>query len=117
MKYVILALSLMLTACNIPYSSGERAGTVSKFSYKGLVCKTWEGQLLLGGMKTVRTDNGSVVVANTFEFTVSDVRVVQSIEEALTSGKRVTLKYEQVIAPSPCSSDTGYFITGVQAAE
>ena len=29
------------------YSSGERAGWVQKFSKKGWICKTWEGELAL----------------------------------------------------------------------
>ncbi|HVX88642.1 MAG TPA: hypothetical protein VG940_06930, partial [Gemmatimonadales bacterium] len=27
------------------YSEGERAGTLQKFSRKGWICKTWEGEL------------------------------------------------------------------------
>ena len=29
------------------YSSGERAGWVQKFSRKGWICKTWEGEVAL----------------------------------------------------------------------
>ena len=29
------------------YSSGERAGYVQKFSRKGWICKTWEGELAI----------------------------------------------------------------------
>lgn len=29
------------------YSSGERAGLVQKFSTKGVISKTWEGELLM----------------------------------------------------------------------
>jgi hypothetical protein len=29
------------------YSSGERAGWVQKFSRKGWLCKTWEGEMAL----------------------------------------------------------------------
>ena len=29
------------------YSKGERAGYVQKFSKKGWICKTWEGELAL----------------------------------------------------------------------
>ena len=32
------------------YSSGERAGYVQKFSNRGYVCKTWEGELVLVSM-------------------------------------------------------------------
>ena len=29
------------------YSEGMRQGTISKFSRKGIVCKTWEGELAM----------------------------------------------------------------------
>jgi hypothetical protein len=35
---------------NWSYSSGERAGLLQKFSRKGWVCKTWEGELMLTAM-------------------------------------------------------------------
>jgi hypothetical protein len=39
------------------YSSGERAGWVQKFSNKGWVCKTWEGEMAMVSLPgtTVRT--------------------------------------------------------------
>src|SRR5215212_3021972 len=51
---------------NWSYSSGERAGYVQKFSKKGWLCKTWEGELAMvnipGAMQerwefTVRNDS------------------------------------------------------------
>ena len=36
-------------ALNWSYSSGERAGFLQKVSHKGWICKTWEGELSLGG--------------------------------------------------------------------
>ena len=32
------------------YSNGERAGYVQKFSHKGWLCKTWEGEMALVSM-------------------------------------------------------------------
>jgi hypothetical protein len=34
-------------ALNWSYSRGERSGFVQKFSEKGWICKTWEGELTM----------------------------------------------------------------------
>ena len=61
------------------YSSGERAGWVQKFSRKGWICKTWEGELALVTMPGA--------VQEKFLFTVWDDDVVTKINAAM--GKRV----------------------------
>ena len=45
----------LLFAYYFTYSSGESVGFVQKLSYKGWVCKTWEGEQLraLSNMPTV----------------------------------------------------------------
>ena len=49
---VLIAVALLFAgytwiALHWTYSSGERAGYVQKFSKKGWVCKSWEGQLAM----------------------------------------------------------------------
>lgn len=90
------------------YSNGERAGYVQKFSRKGWVCKTWEGELALvnlpGAMPAI------------FAFSVRDGAVAAEIEAQM--GKRVVLDYEQHIGvPTNCFADTQYFVTGVRVVE
>ena len=49
----LLAAALLLLAAytwtmlHISYSDGERAGYLEKFSSRGWICKTWEGEMLL----------------------------------------------------------------------
>ena len=45
----ILILMVSLTGCG-NYSNGNRVGNITKFSEKGIIWKTWEGQLHLGGI-------------------------------------------------------------------
>lgn len=113
-----LAVLLLLTGC-LDYSDGVKAGTVTQFSHKGYFCKTWEGQLLMGGLRkeTQRTSDGKstfdTMVANTMDFTVEDPALVPVIQAALESGDRVQLAYHQEVATF-CRSDSGSrFITGV----
>ena len=83
------------------YSSGERAGWVQKFSHKGWVCKTWEGELALVSLP------GSSV--EKFLFTVRDDAVAHEVSAA--TGKRVTLHYEEKVGlPTSCFGETRYFV-------
>ena len=42
---VALCTVYMMIVLNWSYSKGERIGYVQKFSEKGWLCKTWEGEL------------------------------------------------------------------------
>ena len=87
------------------YSEGERAGYVQKFSKRGWVCKTWEGELLLTTLPGV--------VPEKFEFTVRDDAVADQLTAA--TGKRVVLSYSQHKGvPGSCFGDTEYFIEKLQ---
>jgi hypothetical protein len=90
------------------YASGERAGFIQKFSKKGWICKTWEGELLLA------TVPGAI--PEKFEFSVRDDAVAKQIMDAM--GKRVSLSYAQHKGvPSSCFGDTEYFIEKVQVTQ
>ena len=90
------------------YSSGERAGWVQKFSRKGWVCKTWEGELALVTMPGTAQEK--------FLFTVWDDDVAAKINAAM--GKRVSLHYEEKVGlPGSCFGDTRYWVSGVKAVE
>lgn len=90
------------------YADGERAGFVQKFSRKGWLCKTWEGELALVNLPGAMPE--------IFSFTVRDDAVAKRIEAAV--GKRVALKYEQHIGvPTSCFGDTEYFVVDVRPVE
>jgi hypothetical protein len=90
------------------YSNGERAGYVQKFSRKGWLCKTWEGELSMVPVPGA--------VPEKFLFSVRDEAVAQKITGAMA--KRVALVYEQHKGvPSSCFGDSEYFVTAVKVAE
>lgn len=96
------------------YGSGERVGVPVKVSYKGIVCKTYEGQLNLGGMAT----NGQgIATPNIWQFSVIDPKIVEQINDAADKGKRVTLTYWEPLVAATCQSDSGYIVTGVKEAQ
>jgi len=90
------------------YSKGERAGYVQKFSKKGWICKTWEGELAIVSIPGT--------MAEKFNFTVRDDSVARLVNQ--TIGKRVTLAYRQHMGiPTTCFGETQYFVVDVKAVE
>ena len=86
------------------YSEGERAGFLQKFSKKGWVCKTWEGEILLSSMPGA--------IPERFMFTVRDDLVAKNMMNAI--GKRVVLTYAQHKGvPSSCFGETEHFVEKV----
>ena len=90
------------------YSSGERAGYVQKFSKKGWICKTWEGELAIVSIPGTMSEK--------FYFTVRDDAVAARVNQ--TMGKRVALVYHQHVGiPTSCFGETEYFVVDVKSVE
>jgi hypothetical protein len=104
---VALAALYLLAAYSFTYSSGERAGYVQKFSKKGWLCKTWEGELAMANLPGAMPEK--------FEFTLHDDAVAAQINKSM--GQRVTLTYEQKVGLPSCFGDTPYWVTQVRAIE
>jgi len=86
------------------YSEGERAGYLQKFSRKGWICKTWEGEILLSSMPGA--------IPERFAFSVRDDAIAKELMAA--TGKRVVLSYAQHKGvPSSCFGETEHFIEKV----
>jgi hypothetical protein len=101
---VVLVPLYFLAALSWNYSTGERAGWVQKFSHKGWLCKTWEGELALVSMPGATQEK--------FLFTVRDEAVAQEINRVM--GKRVSLHYEQKVGlPTRCFGETRHYVTRV----
>ena len=70
---LLLGLAVLYTwaVLSFTYSDGERTGYILKFSRKGWVCKTWEGEMQLVAVPGA--------VPERFPFTVRDDKVAQQI--------------------------------------
>lgn len=105
---VILFILYTVFTLNWSYSTGERAGYVQKFSEKGWLCKTWEGELAMVNVPGAMQER--------FEFSVRDDVVAQHLLGSM--GKRVALTYEQHKGvPTDCFGETEYFVTAVKVLE
>jgi len=115
---VIFSVVVLLTVTSVAvwtwatlsydYSDGERAGYIQKFSHKGWLCKTWEGEMALVNLPGAMPE--------IFHFSVRDNMVAKRIQDVV--GKRVALTYEQHIGvPTSCFGDTQYFVVDVRTVE
>jgi hypothetical protein len=113
---VIALLGVFVTflSTQMAYSEGDRAGVVSKLSKKGYIFKTQEGELNVGAQGQVGN-----MVSNLWQFTVEsgNEKLSKDIEDAMTSGRRVKLHYEQRYMKFSWMGDTEYFVTKVDAAQ
>ena len=116
-KYILdgIGVILLLFVCiagytaigGLTYSDGERTGTITKFSHKGLFLKTWEGELNMGGLET--GGRGTI-----WSFSVTDPTVIEKIQQAQRSGSgHWTLKYRQQFFRQSWKGSTEYFIVDV----
>jgi len=99
----LLALAVLYTMFMLSwsYSDGERAGVLQKFSQRGWVCKTYEGELALYVV--------AGVAPTIWNFSVRDAAVAAELSKAV--GQNVRLHYrEHRGLPTNCFGETDYFV-------
>lgn len=101
---VVVALWTVI-ALSYTYSRGQRAGYVQKFSQKGWICKTWEGELAMVNVPGALQEK--------WDFTVRNDSIARLISNSM--GQRVSLDYDQHEGvPTSCFGETQYFVTGLR---
>jgi hypothetical protein len=119
-RRLVLVLALMLLAAaagfalwtwitlSWSYSDGERAGIVQKFSRRGWICKTEEGELALFIV--------SGIAPQIWYFSVRDAKIAEQINASV--GRRVQLHYtEHPGVPTNCFADTPYYVDRVTVVD
>jgi flagellar basal body-associated protein FliL len=112
---VVVLIALFLFYTYAVYDEGVRAGVVVRISKKGVLFKTYEGQLNLESFGALR---GTNPIASTFDFSVqsNDEQVIKDLEAASLSGERVNLKYIKRYGLFAWRGETQYFVTAVERA-
>ncbi len=103
---LLLAIAWYAFLYFVPYSEGTRAGELIKFSNKGVLVKTWEGEISQG-----------ISGAQIFAFSVLDQNdeVIQNLQTY--QGEYVELTYIERFGTFFFWGDTKYFITDVKLSE
>jgi hypothetical protein len=95
------------------FSDGYRAGTLIKFSRKGYVFKTYEGELNQGGV--LNPQPGTAMMNQIWTFSVNKKSVAEKLEKM--EGKVVRLHYKQYNKMFPWEGETPYLVTDVELVE
>lgn len=107
---IIIAVSCLLILTSyfafvyyVPYSNGYRSGELIRMSHKGVIMKTWEGEISQGV-------SGSQI----FRFSVldSDQKVVDDLNKL--EGQYVKLTYVERYKTFSWWGDTHFFVTAVK---
>lgn len=106
---LVLALVITFLVFNFTYSEGSRAGVLMKFSKRGYVFKTYEGELNTGGVGNIAN---TAQLNQVWNFSVKEVGFADTLH--LYEGKRVILFYQQKMKHLPWQGETDYFVNKVQ---
>ncbi len=100
---VVLTALFFTIAYYATYSEGDRTGELIKFSKKGYVFKTWEGEISQG-----------IAGAQIFKFSVldNDEEVIETLKKY--QGQYVKVTYVERYTTFPWWGDTNYYITAVK---
>lgn len=105
---ILICSAYLLIVLNWSYSKGDRVGYVQKFSEKGWLCKTWEGELQMLPVPGALPEK--------FLFSVRDKALINALNSSM--GKKVSLSYEQHKGiPTNCFGESEYFAVAAKVLE
>ena len=113
--YVFITLVLIVVGISIywkyfyTYSDGYRAGLLQKFSHKGNIVKTYEGEMILSSV----SGNMNVVIASEkFLFSVTDKYLAQQLDTI--QGRMVIVHYKEKNGVLFWHGDSKYLVDSVK---
>jgi hypothetical protein len=105
---VLLVGSLVYWKYFYTYSEGYRAGLLQKFSSKGTIFKTYEGEIILS---SVQTTANMAIASEKFFFSVTKEEVARKIEKL--QGEHVVVHYTEKNGRLPWNGDSPYLVDSV----
>lgn len=105
---VLLAVTLVYWKYFFTYSEGYRAGLLQKFSSKGSLFKTYEGEIILS---SVQSSANMAIASEKFFFSVTEEEVARKIEKL--QGERVVVHYTEKNGILPWRGDTPYLVDSI----
>jgi hypothetical protein len=109
--YIVLTFFILIVAAYVywsfffTYSDGTRTGVLQKFSRKGTIFKTYEGELILSSVKST---SNVALASDRFIFSVSDKGVAKQIEQL--QGENVDLHYKEKKNTLPWRGETVFIV-------
>jgi hypothetical protein len=94
------------------YSDGYRAGLLQKFSRKGTIFKTYEGELVLSSVSGNIGNNSTVIASEKFYFSVRSDSLAGRLDTL--QGRSVIVHYHQKNSSLFWRGDSPYMVDGVK---
>lgn len=107
---IVVSFLLYFAICSYTYSNGTRSGFLIKFTEKGWVFKTFEGDMNAGVLNT----NMAGFTANLWHFSVpkGNKEAIETLQHL--EGKQVRLYYKQKVKAMPWQGETDYLVYKVE---
>jgi len=109
---VVLLFSVVYWNYYNVYSEGNRSGILQKFSKKGNLFKTYEGELI---MSSIASTSNTTIASEKFFFSVKEDSIANRL--FAMEGKNVTVHYVQMRGHLPWNGETDYYVTDIITRE
>jgi hypothetical protein len=106
---VVIGMSMFYWKYFYTYSEGYRAGLLQKFSHKGAIFKTYEGEIILS---SVSSNRDVALASEKFLFTVTNKSLVRQFD--MLQGQSVIVHYRQKNAPVFWRGDSPYLVDSIK---
>jgi hypothetical protein len=104
----IIAASISLSGC-YETKSGQKIGVITKLAQEGLFVKTWEAEMIRGGIQ-----NGSGVNGGSFHFTIENPELLEKVKQAMDTQTEVEISYSKE-AITFIRSESDYFLKDIKS--
>lgn len=92
------------------YSTGSRDGYITKLSEKGLIWKTYEGEMQQGS-------GNMAALQGTYKFSVRNSTLLPELLDARNNAQRVRLNYSEYLFTDWTVSESGYLLTSIEVLD
>lgn len=113
--FVLVVIGLAFTGCAVNTSpgTGSKIGQVVKISKQGMLSKTWEAQLIRGGLNGGSGSFG----ATPFDFTIENEKQAEQVQEYMNKQTEVVITYRmEGIYAATRSDSSGHFLETIRPA-
>lgn len=107
---LLLVAALIYWKFYFTYSEGNRAGLLQKFSHKGNIFKTYEGEMILS---SIESNKNVPLASEKFFFSAQNKDVAKKLDSL--QGKFVIVHYREKHGSLPWRGDTPYLVDEVRA--
>lgn len=116
-KYFLIAITFFVLIVSgyvywsffFTFSDGYRAGMLQKFSRKGNIFKTYEGEMILS---SVQSNQNVTLASEKFLFSVSDKEIALQLDTL--QGRNVIVHYTQKVNTLPWRGETTFIVSSVK---